>query len=68
MVFLRYYTTEALLWFHATASMTRAPAPEWVVEPARYSDWVRSVYHFAGKGAAGGHNPSHHATAPVITA
>ncbi|KGD73674.1 ribonuclease E [Tatumella morbirosei] len=54
--------------FHATAPMTRAPAPEWVAEPARHSDWVRPVYHFAGKGAAGGHTASHHATAPVTKA
>ncbi len=51
--------------FHATAPMTRAPAPEWVAEPPRQSDWVRPVYGFSGKGAAGGHTASHHATAPV---
>ncbi len=51
--------------YHATAPMTKAPAPEWRPEPLPHSDWVRPQYAFDGKGSAGGHAATHHATAPV---
>lgn len=38
----------------ATAPMTRAPAPDYVPEAPRHSDWVRPEFNFEGKGAAGG--------------
>ncbi|WNY87751.1 ribonuclease E [Leclercia adecarboxylata] len=50
---------------HATAPMTRAPAPEYVPEAPRQSDWVRPAFEFDGKGSAGGHSATHHATAPA---
>lgn len=50
---------------HATAPMTRAPAPEYVPEAPRHSDWQRPAFAFEGKGAAGGHSATHHATAPA---
>ncbi|WHP33138.1 ribonuclease E [Trabulsiella odontotermitis] len=46
---------------HATAPMTRAPAPEYTPEPPRHSDWVRPSFAFEGKGAAGGHSATHQA-------
>ncbi|WP_312210783.1 ribonuclease E [Pseudescherichia sp.] len=49
----------------ATAPMTRAPAPEYVPEPPRHSDWVRPAFEFSGKGSAGGHSATHQATAPA---
>ncbi|EKS7426854.1 TPA: ribonuclease E [Enterobacter cancerogenus] len=49
----------------ATAPMTRAPAPEYVPEAPRRSDWVRPEFHFDGKGSAGGHSATHQATAPA---
>ncbi|WP_226569806.1 ribonuclease E [Mangrovibacter yixingensis] len=49
----------------ATAPATRAPAPVYVPEPARHSDWVRPAWEFEGKGSAGGHSASHQATAPA---
>ncbi|MDR9891732.1 ribonuclease E [Pseudenterobacter timonensis] len=49
----------------ATAPMTRAPAPAYVPEAPRHSDWVRPTFQFDGKGAAGGHSATHHATAPA---
>ncbi|HGB9873132.1 ribonuclease E [Escherichia coli] len=48
---------------HATAPMTRAPAPEYVPEAPRHSDWQRPTFSFEGKGAAGGHTATHHASA-----
>ncbi|MET6677403.1 ribonuclease E [Citrobacter amalonaticus] len=48
---------------HAAAPMTRAPAPEYVPEAARHSDWQRPAFAFDGKGAAGGHSATHHASA-----
>jgi ribonuclease E len=48
---------------HATAPMTRAPAPDYVPEAPRHSDWVRPEFGFEGKGAAGGHSATHTATA-----
>ena len=50
---------------HATAPMTRAPAPEYVPEAPRHSDWVRPAFDFDGKGSAGGHSATHQATAPA---
>ncbi|WP_251354329.1 ribonuclease E [Klebsiella africana] len=48
---------------HATAPMTRAPAPDYVPEAPRHSTWVRPPFAFDGKGAAGGHSATHIATA-----
>ena len=48
---------------HATAPMTRAPAPDYVPEAPRQSDWVRPNFDFDGKGSAGGHSATHKATA-----
>ena len=50
---------------HASAPMTKAPAPAWQPEPARHSDWVRAPFAFEGKGAAGGYSATHQATAPA---
>ncbi len=50
---------------HATAPMTKAPAPAYQPEPERHSDWVRPAFNFEGKGAAGAHTASHLATAPA---
>ncbi|HHN8543237.1 ribonuclease E [Citrobacter cronae] len=50
---------------HATAPMTRAPAPDYVPEAPRHSDWQRPPFAFEGKGAAGGHSATHQATAPA---
>ncbi len=48
-----------------SAPMTRAPAPQYTPEAPRHSDWVRPAFEFSGKGAAGGHSATHHATAPA---
>lgn len=48
---------------NATAPMTRAPAPDYVPEAPRQSDWVRPEFSFEGKGSAGGHSATHTATA-----
>ncbi|MEW7311427.1 ribonuclease E [Buttiauxella gaviniae] len=50
---------------HATAPMTRAPAPEYTPEAPRQSDWVRPTYDFSGRGSAGGSSATHQATAPA---
>ncbi len=50
---------------HATAPMTKAPAPDYVPEAPRHSDWVRPQFDFDGKGTAGGHSATHTATAPA---
>ncbi|PBI78411.1 ribonuclease E [Rahnella victoriana] len=50
---------------HATAPMTKAPAPAYVQEPARQSDWIRPDFNFDGKGSAGGHAAVTTATAPA---
>ncbi|PKH26315.1 ribonuclease E [Enterobacterales bacterium CwR94] len=50
---------------HATAPMTKAPAPDYTPEPARHSDWVRPTFAFDGRGSAGGHAATHQATAPA---
>lgn len=49
----------------ATAPMTKAPAPAYVPEPPRHSDWVRPEFNFEGKGSAGGHAAVTTATAPA---
>ncbi|MGD8106477.1 ribonuclease E [Pantoea sp. FN0302] len=51
--------------YHASAPMTKAPAPAWQPEAPRHSDWVRPPFQFEGKGAAGGHSATHQATAPA---
>lgn len=48
---------------HAAAPMTRAPAPEYVPEAPRHSNWQRPAFAFEGKGAAGAHSATHHASA-----
>ena len=50
---------------HATAPMTKAPAPDYVPEAPRQSDWVRPAFNFEGKGSAGGHSATHAASAPA---
>ncbi|MGB3253869.1 ribonuclease E [Buttiauxella gaviniae] len=50
---------------HATAPMTRAPAPEYAPESPRQSDWVRPTYDFSGRGSAGGSSATHQAAAPA---
>ena len=50
---------------HATAPMTKAPAPAWEPETVRHSDWVRPPFDFEGRGSAGGHSATHQATAPA---
>ena len=50
---------------HATAPMTKAPAPAWEPEVVRHSDWVRPPFDFEGRGSAGGHSATHQATAPA---
>ncbi|NMP26980.1 ribonuclease E [Rahnella sp. SAP-1] len=50
---------------HATAPMTKAPAPAYVAEAPRLSDWVRPEFDFTGKGSAGGHAAASAATAPA---
>lgn len=54
---------QAIATRHATAPMTRAPAPDYVPEAPRHSDWVRPPFAFDGKGSAGGHSATHQATA-----
>ncbi|MEX3019266.1 ribonuclease E [Kluyvera sp. STS39-E] len=53
---------ETVAAHHATAPMTRAPAPDYVAEAPRNSDWVRPSFGFEGKGSAGGHSATHTAT------
>lgn len=48
---------------HASAPMTRAPAPDYVPEAVRHSQWVRPPFVFNGEGSAGGHRATHHAEA-----
>ncbi|MEE3650260.1 MULTISPECIES: ribonuclease E [unclassified Brenneria] len=50
---------------HATAPMTKAPAPDYQPAPARQSDWKRPDYEFSGKGSAGGHAAVNQAAAPA---
>lgn len=48
---------------HATAPMTRAPAPDYVPEAPRQSEWVRPNFDFDVKGSAGGHSATHKSAA-----
>jgi ribonuclease E len=50
---------------HATAPMTKAPAPDYNPEAPRQSDWVRPTYEFSGRGSAGATSATHQATAPA---
>lgn len=50
---------------HATAPMTKAPAPAWKPEAIRHSDWIRPPFDFTGRGSAGGHSATHQASAPA---
>ncbi|WP_075207608.1 ribonuclease E [Serratia marcescens] len=47
----------------ATAPMTKAPAPAYVPEERKHSDWQRPSFNFEGKGSAGGHSAVSQATA-----
>ncbi|BEN68149.1 ribonuclease E [Serratia marcescens] len=49
----------------ATAPMTKAPAPAYVPEERKHSDWQRPSFNFEGKGSAGGHSAVSQATAPA---
>ena len=50
---------------HATAPMTRAPAPAYTPEAVSQSDWVRPAFIFNGKGTAGANSATHQASAPA---
>ncbi|MFT4463755.1 MAG: ribonuclease E [Sodalis sp. (in: enterobacteria)] len=50
---------------HASAPMTKAPAPTYTPSPLPVSDWQRPDYRFDGRGAAGGHAADKQATAPA---
>ncbi|CAK8739041.1 hypothetical protein SODG_002644 [Sodalis praecaptivus] len=50
---------------HASAPMTKAPAPAYTPLPLPVSDWQRPDYRFDGRGAAGGHAADKQATAPA---
>jgi ribonuclease E len=49
----------------ATAPMTKAPAPAYVPEERKHSNWQRPSFNFEGKGSAGGHSAVSQATAPA---
>ncbi|MFP1891753.1 ribonuclease E [Lonsdalea quercina] len=50
---------------HANAPMTKAPAPQYVPEEPKSSDWQRPAFEFSGKGSAGGHASVNSASAPA---
>ncbi|WP_192458673.1 ribonuclease E [Musicola keenii] len=50
---------------HATAPMTKAPAPAYIPDAPHISDWQRPAYQFSGKGAAGGHSAVNQSSAPA---
>ncbi|WP_376775496.1 hypothetical protein [Candidatus Sodalis endolongispinus] len=50
---------------HASAPMTKAPAPAYTPSPQPVSDWQRPDYRFDGRGSAGGHAADNQATAPA---
>lgn len=59
-------TVQNVLYKHiATAPMTKAPAPAYVPEERKHSDWQRPSFNFEGKGSAGGHAAVNQATAPA---
>ncbi|WP_407273261.1 ribonuclease E [Dickeya ananatis] len=57
--------TEQLHQPHATAPMTRAPAPAYIPDAPRVSNWQRPAFEFTGKGSAGGHSAVNQASAPA---
>ncbi|GAB7216464.1 hypothetical protein OS42_30750 [Dickeya oryzae] len=57
--------TEQLHQHHATAPMTRAPAPAYIPDAPRVSNWQRPAFEFTGKGSAGGHSAVNQASAPA---
>ncbi|WP_038911461.1 ribonuclease E [Dickeya dadantii] len=50
---------------YAAAPMTRAPAPAYVPDAPRVSDWQRPAFAFTGKGSAGGHSAENQSSAPA---
>lgn len=56
---------DALYKHIATAPMTKAPAPAYVPEERKHSNWQRPSFNFEGKGSAGGHSAVSQATAPA---
>ncbi len=50
---------------HASAPMTKAPAPAYQPETPKSSSWSRPEFDFNGKGSAGGHAATNQATAPA---
>jgi len=50
---------------HASAPMTKAPAPDYVPAPETTGEWQRPGYHFDGRGSAGGHAAANQAAAPA---
>lgn len=50
---------------HASAPMTKAPAPAYTPSPQPVSNWQRPDYRFDGRGSAGGHAADNQATAPA---
>ncbi len=50
---------------HASAPMTKAPAPDYVPTPEATGEWHRPDYHFEGRGSAGGHAAANQAAAPA---
>ncbi|WP_074012722.1 ribonuclease E [Candidatus Sodalis sp. SoCistrobi] len=58
-------TPAAHVKHHASAPMTKAPAPAYTPSPQPVSDWQRSDYRFDGRGSAGGHAAHKQATAPA---
>ncbi|MBP2844341.1 ribonuclease E [Dickeya oryzae] len=57
--------TAQLHQHHATAPMTRAPAPAYIPDAPRVSNWQRPAFEFTGKGSAGGHSAVNQASAPA---
>lgn len=53
---------------HASAPVTRAPAPEGAPSEVKQGHWQRPAFNFSGRGAAGGHTSVSHASAPVTRA
>ncbi|MEA9445314.1 ribonuclease E [Candidatus Fukatsuia symbiotica] len=59
------YPLRILFKHHASAPMTKAPAPDYIAQIPARSDWQRSSFDFTGKGSAGGHAAVNQACAPV---
>ncbi len=49
----------------ASAPMTKAPACNYEPQPIVQSNWQRPAYHFNGRGGAGGHIATNHATSDI---